>query len=299
MKMRTIMLSLLIICVASVAQANDGTFDRKVAAEPHGTVEISNVAGQIEVTGWDSPQVEVHADMGAGVDRIDVTSDHGRTSVKVIVPNHSFRSISTKLLVRVPKDSELDISGVSADVVSTDVQGALQLKTVSGDVQADIFQGTTEIKTVSGDVVLRGRGQSAGLHVSTVSGNIKVDRGAGDLDATTVSGDLNIHLDPSRSVRVRTTSGDFGFEGKLLNGGSIDAETISGDFNVRAAVAGLDYEVATFSGDIKDCMGVEAEDTSRYGPGKRLHGRHGASGADSARVRLKTMSGDVELCDRL
>jgi len=54
------------------------------------------------VRAWDNPEVEVRADVGAGVDRIDTTSDHGRVSIKVIVPNHSFRSVTTDLHIRVP-----------------------------------------------------------------------------------------------------------------------------------------------------------------------------------------------------
>jgi len=306
--MRTVILQsrawlLLGACVAGLAHGMDSNFERRVAADLHGVVEISNVAGSVEVQAWDNPEVEVRAEVGAGVDRIDTTSDHGRISVKVIVPNHSFRSISTTLHVRVPRDSELDISGVSADVTTSDVEGALQLKTVSGGVKADVFQKNTEIKTVSGDVVLRGRGKeagAAGIHVSTISGSIRIDRAGGDVEATTVSGDMTVRLDhPARNVRVRTTSGDVGFEGKLTKGAYMDAESVSGDLTVRATPEGpLDYEVSTFSGDIKNCMGGEVERVSKYGPGRRLNGTRGTPGAEEAKVRLKTMSGDVELCDK-
>ncbi len=79
----------------------------------------------------------------------------------------------------------------------------------------------------------------------------------------------------------------------------MDAETVSGDLTVRAVPEGsLDYEVTTFSGDITNCMGGEAERVSKYGPGRRLNGTRGDGGPDGARVRLKTMSGDVELCDK-
>jgi DUF4097 and DUF4098 domain-containing protein YvlB len=121
------------------------------------------------------------------------TGDHGRISIKVIAPNVSFRSIGTNLHIRVPRDSELDISAVSADVVTSDVEGGLQLKTVSGEVKADVFQKNTEVKTLSGDVVLRGRGKEAGaggIHVSTISANIRIDSAGGDLEANTVSGDI-------------------------------------------------------------------------------------------------------------
>jgi len=40
---------------------------------------------------------------------------------------------------------------------------------------------------------------------------------------------------------------------------------------------------------------VKAERTSQYGPGSVLQGTRGEG---AGHVRLKTMSGDVQLCDR-
>jgi DUF4097 and DUF4098 domain-containing protein YvlB len=294
--MRTIVLLLLGLCASGLAQAQGENFERRVAADLHGIVEISNVSGKVDVTAWDKAEVEVRGDVGSGVDRVDVNSEHGRTTIKVVVPNMSFRSTSTYLHVRVPRDSELDFSGVSCDVISNDVQGPLQLKTVSGDVKADIFQKNVEVKTVSGDIALRGHGQVTAIHIGTISGNVRVDRAAGDLEATSVSGDMTLRLDTAHSVRVRSTSGDLGFEGKLVKGGMLDAETVSGDVTVRGRPeGGIEYEVNTFSGDIQDCMGAESVRVSKYGPGRRLTGSTGESGA---RIRVKTMSGDVELCDK-
>jgi DUF4097 and DUF4098 domain-containing protein YvlB len=284
------------------AHAETSNFEKKVTVDPRGVVDISNVSGKIEVSAWDNAEVEVRGEIGAGVDKVDVTTDHGRTSIRVYVPNLSFRSGTADLRIRVPRESELNISGVSSEVVTTDVEGVVQVKTISGGVKADVYGRSVEIKTLSGNVVLRGRGKEpsgADIHISTISGNIRVDRAGGDLEATSVSGDMTIRLEPARNVRVRTTSGDLGFEGKLTKGASLDAETVSGDLTVRAVPAsGMDYEVTTFSGDIRNCMGAEAERVSKYGPGSRLHGTRGNDGADEARVRLKTMSGDVELCDK-
>jgi DUF4097 and DUF4098 domain-containing protein YvlB len=181
-------------------------------------------------------------------------------------------------------------------VLASDVQGALQLKTISGDIKAEVFQKNVDVKTVSGDISLRGRGQNTAIHIGTISGNVHVDRAGGDFDATTVSGDMTVRLERAHLIRLRGTSGDIQFEGKLAKDGSVDAETVSGDVSIRGKPEGaLDYEINTFSGDINDCMGVESVRVSKYGPGHRLAG---TTGADGARIRVKTMSGDVELCDK-
>jgi DUF4097 and DUF4098 domain-containing protein YvlB len=290
---------------AGIARGTDTTdFERRMDADPHGVVEISNISGRVEIMGWDKPEIDVRADVGGGTGGIDVSGDreHGHISIKVYGP--SFRGLTANLRVKVPRDSEIDVTGASLDISSKDVEGALQLKTVSGGITADVFQKGADVKTVSGDVILRGRGReagAAGIHVSSIGGNIHVDRAGGDLEATSVSGDMSLRLDhPAHSVRLRTTSGDVSFEGRLTKGANLEAETVSGDLTVRASPEGtLDYEVNTFSGDIRNCMGVESERVSKYGPGRRLNGTRGTPAADEARIRLKTMSGDVELCDRV
>jgi DUF4097 and DUF4098 domain-containing protein YvlB len=293
---------LLLGACAVTGLAHAEKYEQRLPANTHGMVEISNVAGRIDVQGWDNPEVEVRGDLGEGVEKVDFNTEHGHTIIKVRVPNHSFSSASADLRVRIPRASELDISSVSSEVVVGAVEGDMMVKTVSGNVGTDVFGRHTEIKTVSGDVALRGKAKegasSAEIHVTTISGNIHVDRAGGDLEATTVSGDMTLRMEPSHSIRLRSTSGDIGFEGKLTKGANIDAETVSGDLSVRASPeSGLEYQVNTFSGDITNCMGIDSERVSKYGPGRRLNGSRG-NGDDEARVRLKTMSGDVELCDK-
>jgi DUF4097 and DUF4098 domain-containing protein YvlB len=142
---------------------------------------------------------------------------------------------------------------------------------------------------------LRGTSKVSNMRVETVSGDVLLERGAGDIEATTVSGDLRLELDPASSVRMRTTSGDLTFQGSLNPAATLDAETISGDLSLRAGgKSGFEYEAMSFSGDIENCFGKSAQSTSRHGPGSRLDG---AVGEGKARVRVKSMSGDVTLCD--
>ena len=280
---------------AAACASGDRTFERQVPAEARGAVDISNVSGTVVVTGWDRPQVSVRAELGEGVERVDVSSEHGRTTVKVVLPHHSGHGGDADLHVQVPKDSELTVSAVSADVRTTGVTGVQRLNAVSGDITAELGGSDLELKTVSGNVKLKGHGQPARLHVSSVSGDVHLEHGAGDLEAATVSGTLVVSLDSVRSVRVRTTSGDVHFEGKLASGADFDATSVSGDLNVRASAdAGYAYEVSTFSGDISNCFNATPSEHGHL-PGHTLQGTRGDG---AGHLRLKTMSGDVQLCDR-
>jgi DUF4097 and DUF4098 domain-containing protein YvlB len=286
---------LLSLAAAAACNAADREFEQKVAASPRGSVRISNVSGTVSVSGWDRAEVEVKARLYGNVQRVDVFSDDGRVTIKVIVPRSGMRSGQAELEVRVPNASDLDVSAVSADVETQRLTGPQRITTVSGEIRAD-FSKDFEGKTVSGDMRLKGDSKGGDVRVSSVSGDIILERGGGEVEATTVSGDLILDLVNGSTVRTRTTSGDLSLRGSLVRDGSVDAETISGDVTVRVRPeSGFGYEAQSFSGDIGNCFGQHAQSTSSHGPGTRLRG---TAGEGHGRVRVKSMSGDVAICDR-
>ena len=79
-----IMACIVALAASGAAAADTRTFDKQVDADARGVVEISNTSGRVEVSGWDKPQVSVHGELGGGVERVDVTSEPGRTLIKVL-----------------------------------------------------------------------------------------------------------------------------------------------------------------------------------------------------------------------
>ena len=276
------------------------SFEREVPADPRGIVEIASTAGTVDVTAWDRAAVAVKAELGPEVDHVELTSSGNHTVVRVQPKHHGMGGFEggheeTHLRVQVPKESEVDASTVSANLTSSGVQGIQRLKSVSGDVAAELGPSDFDAKSVSGTMKLRGHGQPARLHVTTVSGDIELKHAAGELEATSVSGEVSVEVNPARSVRLRSTSGDITFDGRLLRGADLDAVSVNGDLKVRAASEdGFQYEARSLSGDIRDCFNAKAERSSEYGPGEKLNGTRGTG---AAHVRLKTMSGEIDLCD--
>lgn len=289
-------LSLIVCALPLAAFAGDDSIERKVSAEPNGEVVISNVAGTIEVRGWDRNEVQVTGHKGSGVERVDVDSSKGRVVIKVVLPRGNSRDGDADLEVLVPKGSNVEVSAVSADVSSRGVLGTQRLKSVSGEVTADISGSESEVSSVSGDVTVRGDGKMSGLRVKSVSGSLDLTNVSGRLDVVTVSGDSRVHMGDATELRGRTTSGNLEVRGKLTRDGRVDVEGVSGDISLRlSAPGGLSMEIESFSGDIEGCLATNVERVSKYGPGTRLNVRQVEAGA---RVRAKTLSGDIDICDR-
>jgi DUF4097 and DUF4098 domain-containing protein YvlB len=295
MSIRHTLMASLLFALAPVCHAADRDFDQKVKADAHGSVRISNVAGKVLITGWDRPEVEVKARLYGDVERVDVMSDNGRTTIKVILPRSTFHGGEADLDIHVPEQSDIDVSSVSADVETQRLIGPQRLSTVSGEIRAE-FAKDFEGKTVSGDLRLRGKAEAGDVRISSVSGDVFLERAGGDVEVTSTSGDLLLDVASVSTVRTRTTSGDLSLRGALARNGSVEAETISGDVTVRVKPqGGFQYEATSFSGSIGNCFGRHAEATSTHGPGTRLIG---TAGDGQGRVRVKSMSGDVAICDR-
>jgi DUF4097 and DUF4098 domain-containing protein YvlB len=277
----------------------DQTVDKTVPADAQGEVEISSVSGTVSVTGWDRNEVHVTGTLDRDVERLDFDSDEKgkRTVIKVVLRHGShYGSSDTELSVRVPKRSHIDVNTVSAELSVDEVLGGQRLQTVSADLTTTIGDGEVEVKTVSGGVTVRGDNKPGMLNVTTVSGDAHVTRAAGEITASTVSGELELVLDKVSRARLRTTSGDIIFTGTLLPKATIDGETISGELKLDLkGKSNAQFDLESFSGEIETCTGQEAQSTNKYGPGKELHY---ANGDGSARVRLSSLSGSIQLCAR-
>src|SRR3989440_7062552 len=123
---------------AGAAQADSKSFERAVPAEPRGVVDISNVSGRVEVIGWDRPEVNVRGELDEGVERVDVTSEHGRTVVKVVLP-HTGHHGDAELRVKVPKESEVDVSAVSAEVTTSGDRKSTRLNSSHDQISYAVF----------------------------------------------------------------------------------------------------------------------------------------------------------------
>ena len=285
------------VLLAPLAWGDEQSVDKRVPADPQGEIEVSNVAGNVSISGWDRSEVEVIGTLGEDIERLEFVSEPKRTIIRVKhKDSNRHRDGDAELSIRVPTASRLNVKTVSAEISITRVTGEQRLQSVSGDVSSEMAGEDVEAKTVSGDVVLRGEGKAAVVTVTTVSGDAQVRRAAGEIVAYSVSGSLNLDLESITRAHARTTSGDVALEGPLARDARVDAETTSGELVLEfKKPINAEFEIESFTGDIDNCFGPKAESTSEHGPGRELNFKEGAG---SARVRAQSMSGDIKLCGR-
>jgi len=248
----------LALIVAGVVPAQQDVRE-EVAMSADGTVEISNIAGSIVVTGWSQDRVEVTGTLGKGTERLDVEASGGDVTIEVVLPkgdNHDVKG--TDLVIRVPRGCELEVSTVSAGIDVSDFEGAAELESVSGNVIVAGALREAEVATVSGKIRLTNGGELKNGEFASVSGSIEVDAtlsSSGRFEFGTVSGNITI-----------------------LSAGGVDA----------------DWEIESFSGTITNDIGPEAERTSKYAPGTELSFTSGGGGA---RISIESLSGNIKIVD--
>ncbi|MGH8176266.1 MAG: DUF4097 family beta strand repeat-containing protein [Steroidobacter sp.] len=294
--MKVLLSSVLVLQLAATPAGLAEVIEKRAPADARGEVEIVNVAGDVRVLGWERAEVQVNADLGSGVERLEFKRNGPHTLVKVVLPGGRSSSGSSDLVVRVPRDSAVAVKTVSADQTVQSVRGAQRLQSVSGNIMTENWDGEFEAKTVSGEIEVLGHGGDGPMRVTSVSGDVRLMDIGPELDLNTVTGDMDVRMDELTRVRIKTTNGDLELIGKLSPHGRIDAEAINGDlrFLLRGAID-AEFNIETFNGDIDNCFGPRSERTREFGPGNELRFTQGEG---KAQVRIKTLNGGVEICKK-
>jgi DUF4097 and DUF4098 domain-containing protein YvlB len=283
------LLSLLLVNQPAVAETS---IDERQDAAAEGHVEVINISGAVEVTGWEEDQVAITGTLGRGVERLDFSVDGDQTRIEVIYPQTG-RSEGSDLQIRIPAGSSLDVRTVSASINADDVTGRQWLNSVSGDITSEVFDSDLEAETVSGSLAVSGAAQPTVVALKTVSGNIEANAVSGELEAGSVSGRIEVDAGMLDRARLGTTSGRITLDGGLASGGRYDLSTTSGRVSVMLDHdADLDLDAQSFSGRIENCFGLDAE-REGYSPERSLRYR---AGEGDRTVRIRTMSSRIEIC---
>jgi DUF4097 and DUF4098 domain-containing protein YvlB len=246
----------------TVATVSGQDFYQTYALVPGDTISISNVSGEISVTGVNGSTVTVTA-IREGRDKdlvqIEDRSSHGHLSLGVKYPEGggNFQA-SVRFIVQVP------MAAYRYDALST----------ASGDIKMESVAGEINARTASGDITISKVGGN--VHVNTASGDISVSEAEGTVSANTASGDVEVELT------------------RVDENGEFKIASVSGDVAVKAPMGlGAQVDMATVSGGIETTFPIAIEE--QEGPGQKASG---IVGSGTARLKLSTVSGNISLTGR-
>lgn len=309
-------LTLVISLYGVVSHADDRQkIDESKKADASGYVHIVITRGEVEVRGWKRDEIRVTGWLDERTQKFvfEVTGDE--TEIAVKLPRHlgGWGNGSSDLKIFVPRNSNVEVKGVSTDIEVEDIQGGIKavsvsgdldvgdvgkrinLSSVSGDISLVSAHGQIKARTVSGEIEVRRANGNGSYH--SVSGSIVVQSSGEDLDLETVSGNIEATLQKFHDLAGNTVSGDIEISGQLQGGGNIDLESISGTVELSLdADTNARFDIQTGSGGkIRNRLTDDKPRVSKYSRDSMLRF---VLGDGSGEVVINTASGRIVLDSR-
>jgi DUF4097 and DUF4098 domain-containing protein YvlB len=274
----------------------DEPVNQTIDASDDGYIEIFNTSGSIEVIGWSKDSIEITGTLGDAVEELIVERDGDEVLIWVEVPNRHWGDIDADLVIKVPKDSSIEVSGVSTDIEIEDVLGEQSLGTVSGDIETSGVGDDVEAESVSGDVEISGNNAEGSFEAETVSGDVTITGVSGEVYGGSVSGDVDVIGGSYEEAYFESVNGDLTFHAELTQDGDLSMESVNGsvDIEFTVPITSARFDIETFNGSIRNCFGPKPERTSKYSPGLELSF---TIGDGDARIDIETLNGSVNVCN--
>lgn len=288
-----------LLCCLCVGQAlADTPINLRHDAIPTARISVSNVAGEVTITGWDRNEVQVGGQLGNGSAPLAITGSNGDLSIKVepqggsggLNWNADRKMSPSTLELHVPKAATVNAQVVSSTAVIDGLDGGnIQVASVSGRTRISARTPSLKVSSVSGNIELSGHADAAALQ--TVSGDILAPTLGSEARLETISGRIQASGGPWKKFTLSTVSGDVQLSGNIAAGGNLGIDSMSGDvlLQLSGAAAGS-LHASSFSGDLRSDIGTPQKE--EHGPGSRLDAR---LGSDSGKISVETFSGDLRI----
>jgi hypothetical protein len=198
--------TLLSVTVAQ-ASAEKDTIKRSFSVEPGGTIYIDVDRGNVVVETYDGTQVHVELDRMVNsnnaeqVKRVlarhewEIERDGSDIVVESQFENDGRRrteEFRLKVLVRVPREYNVDFSTGAGNVDVADMRGYVNGKTGAGNITIGEIDGDVEVRSGSGNIKIEG--VVGGLEVQSGAGNIRLGYVEGEIEAATGAGDITARI---------------------------------------------------------------------------------------------------------
>ena len=180
----------------------DYTEQVESAAGPKAVIEIPDVRGNIKVTGWDQPKIQVQvkkrvyadndndAKARADLNKTTISEEGGKYKIvtnRQDASNKGYR-LNVDLEINVPKDSQ---------VTTNQQRGDVSLTGLVGDQSVDSTRGDVEVSQIVGNVVIAMR--RGDLKINDVTGNVDLSGRGNDVALVKVGG-MHMTMSEAKSI---------------------------------------------------------------------------------------------------
>ncbi|WP_417656932.1 DUF4097 family beta strand repeat-containing protein [Pseudidiomarina aestuarii] len=285
--------------------------DQTVAVEPGVQVFVDNMRGEVKILGWDQSSASISGTIDEEATDFIFEKRGNALIVEVKMPRNKryHDDNGSDLVLRIPHESMVDVSGISSDFTVKDVRQGTRVTTISGDIDANNLDQNVRLKTTSGDISGRklngdvelvsvsgdvndADGDQQRASYQSTSGDVAVVTNAIEVRAESISGDVNLTAERASDVRATSVSGDVSVRVELNDNGRLRGNTVSGDMAITfkgKTNFRLDAE-ASASGDIVNRLTDDEPRRPKYGPGASLTM---TVGNGSGNVKLNSVSGNI------
>jgi DUF4097 and DUF4098 domain-containing protein YvlB len=222
--------------------------DKSLDFVDDGSIDISNLNGQVRVTPWDNKSVKVTGELGDNTKEFvfDRSGNRIRVEVKVKDNFHADEKYrGDHLVINVPRRSnvsyssvnstfdtgglvgELTVNTVNGGVTIAGNQGRLKATTVNGRLTIDRITGDLDVHTVNGAVSVKGSTAGHGSF-STANGELDIACSCDALKISAVNGTVDVNSGSVQDLSLSSVSGNSTVHLGLKKGGTVNATTVNG-----------------------------------------------------------------------
>jgi hypothetical protein len=259
--------------------------EKRFTVSGRADVRVATFDGAIDIQSWDKPdiviEIEKRGPTKESLDGLQVVSAQKGNLIELEIKaprEESFggiglhRTAYAKLIVRVPRETDVRASSGDGSIVTERITGKINLRTGDGSIRASDLSGEITLDTGDGSIT-----------VDDTDGRLTIDTGDGSVNVSGRITGLKLHTGDG-SVVLRARPGTVMEE---------PWEITTGDGGVSLFLPpdfGADLDAHTGDGTIRNDLDVEraGEEPSR----RTLRGRIGKGGQT---LRVRTGDGTIRL----
>ncbi|GAC1397750.1 MAG: hypothetical protein NVSMB52_11340 [Chloroflexota bacterium] len=215
---------------------------------------------------------------------VNIVRDDGGLRIETTGP-HFHDDVTYRL--EIPRECEISVNSIEADVRIVGTAGPLAVESVSGDISVSNVNGSCILRSADGDVsAIDVRGDTT---TSSINGDISCTHLEGGLHIVTISGDVQVLHSSLQSASIESTNGDVSAETSLVADGVYTVRSVDGDISLRLrGDSDATVRILSQRGDVQSHL--QADVLSQDS-----HSWEGRLGEGRAEVDIQSLHGDVRV----